>query len=330
MDQQNKLAVSIDDDAISMAWVDQDRRLALLEKWPITRFSTLTDALLAYEKSSGKRLQGAACALGVLGVTYGETVMFKRGNWAISRSGFRSIFGCDAIVINNVAACAWATVCGVGSKLDSLSPVTMDAPDFSRRGRWVLTNVGGGVGLAVIDVDELGDMRVLECEMGHCGFAPATEEDRALAKAIAAKGNPLVSWEMVLVLSPGDPIWSAPGLPTTHAERVAMLARLTGRYVGDVVLAHGAWSGAIVTGKSIGETTGGAGLSGFNAGFESKPKYQRLIRATQRWRLAGQDLTLAGCAIVLERHSAMAQAKANLHGASASGAILSSPSGARA
>ena len=330
MDQQNKLAVSIDDDAISMAWVDQDRNLALPEKWPITRFSTLTDALLAYEKSSGKRLLGAACALGVLGVTFGEAVMFKRGNWAISRSGLRSIFGCDAIVINHVAACAWATVYGAGSNLDSLSAVTMDPPDFSRRGRWALTNVGGGVGLAVIDVDELGDIRVLECEMGHCGFAPATEEDRALAKAIAAQGHPLVSWEMVLVLSPGDPIWSAPRLPTTHAERAAMLARLLGRYVGDTVLAHGAWGGAIVTGKRIGETAAGAGLPGFNAGFESKPKYQRLIRATPRWRLAGQELTLAGCAIVLERNSVMAQAKANLQGASHSGAILNSPSDARA
>ena len=312
MDQQRKLAVSIDDDSISMAWVEEGRRLAAIEKWPITQFRTLTDALLAYEKSSGIRLLGAACVLSVQGATYGETIMLSRGNWAISRSGLRSVFGRDAIVINDVAARAWAVVGGAGPKLDILSPNTTGVPDFGRTGRWTFTNIGNGVGLAVIDVNELGEIRVLECEMGHCGFAPATEEDRVLYKAIAAQAQPLVSWEMALTLAPDDAVWSTPGLPTTRAARVAMTARLIGRYIGDTILAHGAWAGAIVTGKRIAEMVAESGSTPFNAGFDTKPKFARLIRATPRWRLAGQELTLAGCAIALERHSIMADAVTQL------------------
>ena len=312
MEQQRKLAVSIDDDSINMAWVIEDNRLSVTEKWPITQFRTLTDALLAYEKSSGGKLLGAACVLSVQGATYGETIMLSRGNWAISRSGLRSIFGRDAIVINDVAARAWAVIGGAGPKLEGLSSVTGGMPDFRKSGRWTFTNVGNGVGLAVIDVDELGDIRVLECEMGHCSFAPATEEDRILCKAIAAQGHPLVSWEMALTVSPDAPVWSTPGLPTTRAGRVEMIARLIGRYIGDTILAHGGWTGAIVTGKRIAEMVAESGSASFNAGFETKPKFARLIRATPRWRLAGQELTLAGCAIALERHSAMLQTPAAL------------------
>ena len=307
MEQQRKLAVSIDDDSISMAWVTDGHRLGVAEKWPIAEFRTLTDALLAYERKTGVKLLGVACALGVLGATYGETIMLSRGNWAISRSGLRSIFGRDAIVINDVAARAWATLGGGGIKLEGLSTAA-GMPDFRHRGRWALTKVDAGVGLAVIDVDDIGGVRVLECEMGHCGFAPATDEDRALAIALAPPGNGLVSWEMALTVSPDDSVWSAPGLPAARPQRLAMIARLTGRYVGDTVLAHGAWTGAILTGKRISELLAEAGLPAFNAAFENKTKFPRLMRGAPRWRLIGQDLTLSGCAVALERHAAMMRA----------------------
>lgn len=303
MVQQRKLAVAIDDDSISMAWLSESNHLGPAEKWPIADYRTLTDALLAYEKKTGVRLFGAACALGVLGATFGETILLSRGHWAISRAGLRSMFGCDAIVVNDVAARAWAALGGMGTRLESLSPTAPGLSDFRRRGRWALTKVDAGVGLAVIDVDDGGMPRVLECEMGHCGFAPVTDEDRALCAALTARGHPLVTWEMVLTVNPDDPLWSAPGLPTTRSQRIMMLARLAGRYVGDTVLAHGAWTGAILTGARFAEYLAGPALTEFNAGFETKPKFARLIREATRWRLIGQDLTLSGCAVALDRNA---------------------------
>ncbi len=306
MDQQRKLAVSIDDDSINMAWVTEGRRLGATETWPIAQFSTLTDALIAFEKKSGAPLLGAACALGVLGATHGETILLSRGNWAISRAGLKSMFGRDPIVINDVAARAWAALGGNGTRLENIASLG-GLPDFRRRGRWALTKIDAGVGLAVIDIDDAGAARVMECEMGHCGFAPVTEEDRVLGVAIAGRGQGLPTWEMVLTLSPEDPIWATPGLPVGRSQRVAMLARLAGRYVGDTVLAHGAWTGAILTGKRIAELLADSALAAFNAGFDNKPKFARLMRGAARWRLIGQDLTLSGCAVALERHGAMLQ-----------------------
>jgi glucokinase len=88
---------------------------------------------------------------------------------------------------------------------------------------------------------------------------------------------------------------------------MGMIARLAGRYVGDTVLAHGAWTGAILTGKRITDVLADAGAAAFNAGFDNKPKFARLMRGAARWRLIGQDLTLSGCAVALERHGAMLQ-----------------------
>ena len=303
MTQQHKLAVSIDDDSIKMAWVIEGDRLSKAQVWPITQFSTLTHALLAYEKKADTPLLGAACALSVMGATYGETIMVSRSNWAICRTGLRTMFGRDVIALNNVAACAWAALDGGLAKLEGLSPMAIGEPDFRRHGRWVLSNIDTGVGLAVIDVDEAGIARVLECEMGHCGFAPATREDRMLAAALAGPGDRTVSWEMVLTVSLDGPVWSAPGLPSDRAERAAMLARLTGRYIGDTVLAHGAWSGAILMGKHVSELLTESTLPIFNAAYE-KVKYRRLVRGAPRWRLVGQNMTLSGCMVVLGRDTA--------------------------
>ena len=302
MNRQDRLAISIDDHLISMAWVEHGRHLAYLQKLPIAQFNTLTDALLNYEQSTQKPLLGATCVLGILGVTYGETIMLSRGSWAICREGLRSLFGTEVVVINDVAAQAWAMVGGASPKLDGIFSPATRTPDFNQKGRWVLVYVGEGVGLAVIDVDGRGDARVLECEMGHCGFVPTTEEDSTLAKAIKAQGHAQVSWEMVLTLTPDNPVWSTPGLPATHSERAAMLARLIGSYTSDAVLAHGAWTGAIVTGKYSNTMVVQSAQSALKAAYESKPKFGRLVRSTPRWRLNGRDLMIAGCAIALDRH----------------------------
>ena len=84
---------------------------------------------------------------------------------------------------------------------------------------------------------------------------------------------------------------------------------MIGSYVSDAVLAYGAWTGAIVTGKHVSKMMAESAQPSFNAGFEGKPKFGRLIRSTPRWRLAGQDLLLAGCAVALDRHSPRTEVK---------------------
>ncbi len=299
--EQGKLAVAIGDDTVRFAIVGAHGALSKFEESPITRFSTLTDALLAYEASSGVPLLGSTCAISIIGATCRDSILLSRGQWAISRAGLRSLFRQDAIIINDVAASAWAILGGQVQKLAPLSPGGTE-PDFKRPGRWAVTHIQKGVGLAVIDIDEAGVPRVLECEMGHCGFSPSSSEHAALAAALSRRLAKAVTWESILTIPLDDSIWALDGVAVPRSKRIAVLARLAGQYAGELVLAHGAWSGIIVTGKRIAEIVAEPAIDGFNAAFEAKTKFQRLIRATPRYRLTNTDLSLAGLAVALELH----------------------------
>jgi glucokinase len=303
LEQPCRLAVSIADDAVQMVLVHPDGRLGVPRDWPRARFSTLTDTLLTFEREARQPLRGLACAIAIQGVTHGEAITLARGGWAISQAGLRSIFQREVVVINDVAARAWAVLGGQAGVTAALTP-GLSAPDYRRFGRWAVSHVEKGVGLAVIDVDQRGASRVLECEMGHCVAVPTPGEEERLVQALAGPGGAPASWERVLTLPWDDPAWHADGLPPGRAARAALLGRLLGRYAGEVVLAHGAWGGVLLTGTRAGETAA-EHAAAFNAGFEAKNRFPRLIRAASRWYVAGRDVTLAGLAVALDHHPAM-------------------------
>ena len=133
--QQGKLAVAIGDDTVRIAVVDAGGTIAKVQESPIAQFTTLTDALLRYEASSGVPLLGATCAIAIIGATCRDSILLSRGQWAISRAGLKSLFRQDAIIINDVAANAWAIFGGQAQKLSPLS-AGCGEPDFGRAGRW--------------------------------------------------------------------------------------------------------------------------------------------------------------------------------------------------
>ncbi len=303
MDQPRGMAVSIGDEQVWMALVRADGRLDGLRCWPRQRFSTLTDALLTFEREARVPLRGMACALSIFGVTHGEAITLARGGWAISQAGLRSIFQRDAVVVNDVAARAWAALGGQAGVPTALLPGATP-PDFARAGRWAVTHIERGVGLAVIDIDGVGASRVLECEMGHCGASAATPEAAALLAALTARTGAPPPWEAALTLGWDDPVWHAPGLPAARARRAALLAEIAGRYAGEVVMAHGAWAGILLTGTRAAELAADH-AGAFNHAFEHQRRFPRLMRAAPRWHLAGRDVTMAGLAVALDRHPAM-------------------------
>jgi len=304
LDQSCRLAVSIMDDAVQMAMVHADGRLGAPRGWARARFSTLTDALLTFEREAGQTLRGMACAIAIQGVTHGEAITLARGGWAIAQSGLRSIFQRDVVVINDVAARAWAVLGGRAGTPAALAPGSAP-PDLRRFGRWALCFVEKGVGLAIIDVDQRGASRVLECEMGHCLATPAAGDEERIVRAVAARIGRPPSWEQVLTLSWDDPAWQAEDLPRSRPARIEIVQRLLGRYAGEVVMAHGAWGGVLLTGQRAGEATAEQAAAPFNAAFEAKSRFPRLIRAASRWYVPGQDVTLAGLAVALDHHPAV-------------------------
>ena len=104
-----------------------------------------------------------------------------RSRWTISRVGLQAIFGTPPVILNDVAARAWATRSGTAN-IEPLRGVGM--PSLSRPGRYGMVMVEEGVGAAIVDVDRDAGVRVLETEAGHMDFSPASEREERLAKAV--------------------------------------------------------------------------------------------------------------------------------------------------
>jgi glucokinase len=300
--EHRRLAVSIDDAEVRLAWIDAQGEARHDSRWPLDRFSTLTDALLRFETETGQPLWQASAAIAIYGATHGESISLHRGRWTISRSGLTSVFGTRPTIINHVAAKAWAVVGGSGIQLTPISPHGT-RPDFSGPSRTLVVNIERGVGLAVIDVDANGAVRVTESEMGHCGFAPASDVDRRLAAAAAPPLAPSARWESVLTIALDAPLWAASLPEIPRAERLAVLCDCVGRFLTDAVTAHCAWGGVIITGRRIAEIMEAGLADRLNRTFETRAKFARPIQSAARWRLTGSDLTLSGLTEALGRIS---------------------------
>ncbi|MBO9623221.1 MAG: glucokinase [Sphingomonas sp.] len=298
--ENRRLAVAIDDSEVRLAWIGAGGEVRNETAWPLDRFSTLIEAMLRFEAETGQPLWQAAAAIAIYGATYGESISLHRGRWTISRSGLASILGTPPTIINHVAAKGWAAVGGTGIQLAPLSRHG-GLPDFTARNRWLAINVERGVGLAVIDSDGSGTLRITESEMGHCGFAPASALDRRLAEAVALPRVPATRWEMVLTVSVDSPIWTQHLPEVTRTDRLAMLADNVGRFLADAVTAHCAWGGVMITGKRIVEFQSAGLTDRLNRAFEEGAKFGRPIQSAPRWRLTGSDLTFSGLAEALAR-----------------------------
>lgn len=295
-----RLAVAIEDAEVRLAWIGATGAVEHEASWSLDRFSTLIEAMLRFERESGKPLWQATAAIAIYGATHGESISLHRGRWTISRSGLGSILGREPRIINHVVAKGWAAVGGTGVQL---APVSRHggAPDFATRNRWLAVNIERGVGLAVIDSDGEGTIRITESEMGHCGFAPASTTDRRLADAVAQPRVPVTRWEAVLTLAVESPLWAQHLPEVARTDRLGILAGNIGRFLTDAVTAHCAWGGVVITGKRIGEIVAGGLGERLNRAFEEGAKFGRPIQSAPRWRLTGSDLTMAGLAEALAR-----------------------------
>ncbi len=266
--------------------------------YPAAGLPTFTDALLRFERETGTALNRSTAVLTIAGAVSGKTIALARSRWTISRAGLASLFGRPAVIINEVAAKAWATLADPPKE----RPIRgAGFADFAGAGRYSLLSISEGVGAAIIDVDEAGVARVLDTEAGHTGFAPDDEADDRLTAALRRSGR-AVSWERVLTLSPDDPAWTAAAPGEGRAERMLRLARLTGSFMGDLTLGHGAWSGAMLTGRRIG--TDAASKAAFDGGFMGRRQFRRMLTETPCWQLDQQDSVLRGAAALLGRRHA--------------------------
>ena len=267
-------------------------RLADIYELNIDGVPTFTDALQSYEREKGIHLRGMQCAMAIAGASSGEAISLVRSRWTISRGGLAAFFGTEPVILNDVAARAWATRSRTGMVELLRGSGTLS---FDRPGRYGMVMVEEGVGAAIVDVGRDGSVQVLETEAGHMDFAPATDREDALLRALRS-GGVAVGWERLLMLDRLDPLWSSACPDVVEAERPRILAAMLGRFSVNLMHAFGAWQGIMLTGSRATRMLQSDARIQFSAPFSTRRNFSRLVSAAPVWRVDQHEAVLTGAA----------------------------------
>jgi glucokinase len=267
-------------------------RITDIHEIQIAGVPTFTDALQTYEREKGIHLRGMQCAMAIAGASNGETISLVRSRWTISRAGLVAMFGTEPVILNDVAARAWATRAGSGM-METLRGSA--SPSFERPGRYGMVMVEEGVGAAIVDVGRDGSVQVLETEAGHMDFSPSNDREEALCRSLRTPGG-AISWERLLMLDRLDPTWSSACPEMLEAERPRFLAALLGRFTINLMHAFGAWQGVMLTGSRAARMVQSDSRVQFGSAFVARRNFSRLIAAAPVWRVDQHEAVLAGAA----------------------------------
>ena len=267
-------------------------RVNAIHEVPIAGIPTFTDALQRFEKERGVALSGLQCAMAIAGAASGETISLVRSRWTISRAGLQAVFGTQPVILNDVAARAWATRSGTAN-IEQLRGV--GTPSFGRPARYGMIMVEEGLGAAIVDVDRDAGVRVLETESGHMEFAPANDREERLAKAVRGAAA-TVTWEMMLMLDRFDPVWVQACPDLLEQERPRLQAALLGRFAINLMHSFGAWQGMMITGSRAGRMLDTGNRVYFDSSFATRRNFSRLVIGAPAWRVDQHEAVLTGAA----------------------------------
>lgn len=267
-------------------------RLSNIKDFNIEGIPTFTDALQRFERETTVQLRGRDCAMAIAGATSGENLSLVRSRWTISRAGLEAVFGKPVIIVNDVAARAWAIKSGTAN-IETIRGT--GAPDLVRSGRYIMLMVEEGVNAAIIDVDRHGAIRVLETEAGNIEFAPTGDGEVELARAV--RGTlPAATWEQILMLDRQSTNWTATCPEMNDSERGRFLAEALGRFCVNLMHAHGAWRGVMTTGGRAAKILSPTFRPALDKAFNVRRNFTRLVAGCPVWHVVQRDAVLTGTA----------------------------------
>jgi glucokinase len=242
--------------------------------------------LLRFSRDSGHQLADLQPAIAIAGVASGPSMIIERSRWVISYDGLTSLFARAPVIINEVAAQAWALRA-------SLQGVTLvhgtSLPDMSKKGRYAFLTYNEGVGTAVLDIDEHGCYSVFDGEGGQLDFAGVSDDERDLARVVPTIAGTAISWENILMLRHN--------IMTKATDKSdPLFARLLGRFVSNLMYTNGAWNGAFMTGPLIPSPSVDAE---FSSALTTRRPYPRLLAKSAVCRVVQSNSVLRGCAVML-------------------------------
>lgn len=220
----------------------------------------------------------------------------------IEREELQASFGLSRVwLVNDLA--------GIAAALPWLAPDELRPMGSARTalpGHRLVVGLGTGFGLAALTADGT----LIETEAGHADLAAVSASERQWLRRLAPLGR--VSIEQVL---------SGPGLLRLHAvitrqpldtheelqrrwakgeagalQTYTAFSTWLGRVVGDLVLCHGAWGGAVLAGGVVERLGAALDAQAFRSGFEDKAPFAADLGSVPVWTVHHPQPALLGLA----------------------------------
>jgi glucokinase len=273
-------------------------------------------ALIGFQRDLALPTLPHRAAIAVAGLARGDAISITHTRWFVSRSGLKAMMGHAPLILNDFAAEAWALCSEDVYPAETFG--TLPAPEPKKPGCYVVVGITSGLGVAVMNRDVTGAVRVLPTEAGHGAFAPASEELARLAADLFPGRYPVAAEEVV----------SAPGLIAIYgclarrahavaaartAEEITLaaksdplaraacelLAKAFWSQLGSLVMTFGAWDGVLVTGGLANAIRPFLRRPEAQALFATSAKHQRVLQGVPRAYVTLDHAELVGAAAAL-------------------------------
>jgi glucokinase len=275
--------------------------------------NSFTSALLEYVEAVGVAGQALPSVLAVAGMTRGDIINLTGSRWYISLSGVQAVLRARPIALNEAAAVAMALILLPGDALSSIGKHPRRPVEAG--GRYLLVSLGTGLGVAALITTPNGALAPVQSEAGHITFAPSTPEEGRFFAAARLHGpvsaETLVSASGLVAayaaLSPVGRTMAKPEDVTNGFGRDAtadavghLVAGYFGSFIGDMVLAFGAWDGIYITGAVGRALQRKLDLTVFRHRLENKDAHRRQLAEVPVSLINRTDLELLGAAATFD------------------------------
>lgn len=278
-------------------------------------FVTASDAIKHYLDTIGAPTPSTVC-LAAAGPIVDQEVQFTNNSWTMSAGDLRQVFDSDSVqLLNDFEAIAYSVPLLSREHLHQIgvpTGKTLTGENFT------IGVVGPGTGLGTAGLRKFGDHLIpIVSEAGHIGFAPETQVQLDLQKAVRGRFD-RVSAER-LVSGPGleNLYWafcriygeqrralsaaeifseSSDGDDHIASEAVDTFFEILGQVAGDFALALGASDGIFIAGGIARRYPERLASSRFRSGFEGKGRHRTIMESIPTQLIMHEHPGLLGAA----------------------------------
>lgn len=274
--------------------------------------ATFTSALLAYLSEVNQRDTVLPSVLAVAGAARGDLINLTGSRWYISLSGVEAVLRSRPQALNECAATALALTT---LNQSAFTPIGAQSTRLVQPGgNYIVLSIGTGLGVAALVTGSNGRLQPIASEAGHMGFSPGSPDEEKFAAFIRARGP--ASAESLLsagglvaayaALAEGGRTIGSPEEVTRSSGRdpvstavTRMFAGYLGAFIGDLVLAYGAWEGVYLTGPIPRALQVQLSDPRFRSRLEAKDAFRRQLGEVPIAIVNRSDLELMGAAAAL-------------------------------